>query len=102
MLFGAKRAVVFVILAVKALMIKTKHELIAVIHFDIALAEKHVLLAADGIDMDLREQHRLRRRRSRADTRHVHHLRYVGALAIVSEKKKARFLEIGPPILPPN
>ena len=92
MLFRAQRPVVFVVLAVKALVVKTKHELVAIVHFDVALAEKHILLAADRVSMDLRQQPRLRRRRSRADIRNVHHLRHIRALAIISEKEEGAVL----------
>src|SRR5437667_12200144 len=92
MLFSAQRTVVFVILAVEVLTVVAQHQLVSIFQLYVALAEKHVLLAANGVGMNERQQYCSGRRRRRTNIRHIHYLRYIRALAIISEKEEGAIL----------
>ena|SRR5438445_7158765 len=76
-------------------MVVSQHELIAVGQSNIALAEKYILLAADFVNVNRREQCRLGCCRSSADVWHIHYLRHVRALTIISKEEESAILRDG-------
>ena len=88
MLLDAQWSIVLIVFAGESLMVVSEDQLITAVDLDVGLTQKHILLTPDLISGDLRHQGR----RRRAEVWHVHYLRHIRALTVVSEKEERAIL----------